>query len=71
MAAPLAFRVAYRRTVRWTLCVMAVNALTAIGLKVPRRVLLWCARKPGQFRIAGGRWQTVRLDTAELHRRFG
>ena len=71
MAAPLAFRVEYRRSVRWTLCAMAVYALKAIGLKVPRRVLLWAARRPGQFRVAGGRWQPVRLDAAELQRRFG
>jgi hypothetical protein len=69
---PLSFTVHYRRTVRWTLCVAAVYALRAVGLRMPKRLLLWFARSPGQFRVGGGgRWQTVRLDDAELKRRFG
>jgi hypothetical protein len=61
----------HRRTARWTLCIMGMCALKAVGLKMPKAVLLWCARAPIQVRAGRGPWQTVRLDPAELQRRFG
>lgn len=68
--ATLATNVEYRRSIRMTLCVFAVVCLKAVGLKLPRRVILWCARAPGQFRIGGGRWRTIRLSPEEINRRF-
>jgi hypothetical protein len=63
--------VRYRRTIRWTLGVMGIYALKAIGLKMPKRLLLWLARAPMQCRVGDGPWRTIRLDPAELRRRFG
>jgi hypothetical protein len=63
--------VEHRRTVSWTLCIMAVYALKAMGLKMPNRLLLFFARRPIQYRVAGGRWHTYKLDPAELRRRLG
>ena len=61
----------YRRSIRWTLGVIGVVVMKAVGLKMPRRLLLWLARCPGQYRIDRGPWQTIRLDPAEINRRFG
>lgn len=61
----------YRRTVRWTLCVVGVCVMKSVGLKMPRRLLLWCARRPGQYRAGNGPWQTIKLDPEEIKRRFG
>lgn len=71
MAQQPAIPIQYRRTVRWTLAVVGMLCLKAVGLRMPKSVLLFAARAPVQTRVAGGRWQTVRLDPAELQRRFG
>ncbi len=56
----------YRRSIRMTLCVFAVICLKVIGLKMPRRIILWCARVPGQTRIGSGQWRTLRLSREEI-----
>ena len=63
-------QIEYRRTVTWTIAVIAVYLLRAVGLKMPKRLLLWFARTPGQWRIAGGKWQMIRLHPEDIHRRF-
>lgn len=60
----------HRRTIRWTLAIVAMLVLKAVGLRMPKPVLLFAARAPVQYRVPGGRWQTYRLDPAELQRRF-
>ena len=70
MAQQPTITIEHRRTVRWTLAIMGMHVLKAIGLKMPKAVLLYAARAPMQTRVAGGRWQTVRLDPAEIKRRF-
>jgi len=60
----------YRRSIRMTLCVVGVVVLKALGLKMPRAVVLWCARVPGQFRTGTGAWRVIRLSREEIKGRF-
>jgi hypothetical protein len=64
-------QIQYRRTISWTFCVLLVLLAKLVGLKLPRRVVQWFARKPGQYRVGNGPWQTIRLDPTEMRRRLG
>ena len=72
MAQPTAnVEVECRRTVLWSACCATVYVLNAVGIRMPRAVILYCARSPMQVRVAGGPWRTIRLDPQEIQRRFG
>lgn len=61
----------HRRTWGWAFCVGVVLLANALSVRLPRGFILFFARRPMQYRIGGGRWQTVTLENTELYRRFG